>query len=84
LQNFILNLHDLDETAAYLNNALLQRFVGVIYHPATERMSHYYHAVLPKQFDAIIHIDRTTALQPLQATPHWHRGELEETYPWGL
>jgi erythromycin esterase-like protein len=84
LENFILDLHNLNEDAAYLNNPLLQRFVGVVYHPATERMSHYYHSVLPKQFDAIIHIDKTTALEPLKSTQHWHRGELEETYPWGL
>jgi erythromycin esterase-like protein len=62
----------------------LQRAIGVIYQPRTERMSHYFHTRLPSQFDAMIHIDETRALQPLVAEPTWHAGEPAETYPSGL
>ena len=47
----------------------------------TERRSHYFAAVLPQQFDLLIHIDETRAVEPLERTAHWERGELPETYP---
>ncbi|HET8748467.1 MAG TPA: erythromycin esterase family protein [Ramlibacter sp.] len=62
----------------------LQRAIGVIYLPQSERLSHYFHTRLPAQFDAMIHIDETQALQPLVAEPVWHQGEPAETYPSGL
>lgn len=62
----------------------LGRAIGVIYLPATERQSHYYHVRPADQFDAIIHIERTRALEPLEPTSVWHRGEVPETYPSGL
>lgn len=43
----------------------LQRAVGVVYQPATERRMHYFQARLSKQFDAVVHIDETSALRPL-------------------
>ena len=63
---------------------LLERAIGVIYRPQTERQSHYFHARVSEQFDALIHIDRTTALVPLEPSPHWYREEVPETYPTGL
>ena len=63
---------------------LLERAIGVIYRPQTERQSHYFHARITSQFDALIHIDRTTALVPLEPSPHWYREEVPETYPSGL
>jgi erythromycin esterase-like protein/predicted phosphoribosyltransferase len=62
----------------------LGRAIGVIYLPATERQSHYYHVRPGDQFDAIIHIDRTTALEPLELTSVWVAGETPETFPTGL
>ena len=62
----------------------LGRAIGVIYLPATERQSHYYHVRPGEQFDAIIHIDRTRALEPLEVTSLWKSGETPETYPTGL
>jgi hypothetical protein len=56
----------------------------VIYLPEMERASHYFHAQLPEQFDAILHIDKTRALEPLERTAKWERGELPETYPVGV
>ena len=82
-KNFVLDLRN-DEIINNLQEPLLQRFIGVIYSPDTERLSHYYHAILPKQFDAIIHIDKTNAVEPLKTTSRWHSGELDETYPFGL
>jgi hypothetical protein len=56
----------------------------VIYRPHTERASHWFHARLTDQFDAVIHVDRTTALEPLERTALWDAGEPPETYPTGL
>jgi erythromycin esterase-like protein len=70
--------------ADLLRDQRLQRAIGVIYQPRTERMSHYFHTVLPAQFDAMIHIDETRAVQPLAPEPQWHSGEPGETYPSGL
>ena len=62
----------------------LGRAIGVIYLPDTERQSHYYHVRPGEQFDALIHLDRTTALEPLEAGSVWIAGETPETYPSGL
>ena len=57
----------------------------MVYRPDTERLSHYFHASLAQQFDAIIHIDQTTALEPLEPEPGWLGGEeFPETYPSAL
>ena len=40
----------------------LERAIGVIYRPETERQSHYFHARIASQFDAVVHIDVTSAL----------------------
>ena len=47
----------------------------MIYRPETERQSHYFHAHLPHQFDAVLHYDRTRAVEPLERTPAWERGK---------
>jgi erythromycin esterase-like protein len=62
----------------------LERAIGVIYRPETERRSHYFDARLGDQFDAVIHFDRTRALEPLERTPMWDRGEPPETFPTGV
>lgn len=67
-----------------LSRQLLERAIGVIYRPETERQSHYFHAAVGKQFDAVIHIDETRAVEPLETTPEWSSGEAEETFPSGL
>ena len=60
----------------------LERFIGVIYRPETERWSHYSQSVLPAQFDAWVWFDDTRALEPLVAHEP-HEGDIE-TYPFGL
>jgi erythromycin esterase-like protein len=62
----------------------LERAIGVIYLPESERISHYFHARLPEQFDAVIHFDETHAVEPLERTPLWSSGEPPETFPSGL
>jgi erythromycin esterase-like protein len=62
----------------------LERAIGVIYRPDTELQSHYFEAQLAQQFDAVIHMDRTRALEPLERTALWDRGEPAETFPTGL
>jgi erythromycin esterase-like protein len=83
-ERFWLPLADNTALAQLLSGQRLQRAIGVIYLPQTERMSHYFHTRLPLQFDAMIHIDATRAVQPLQPEPAWHAGEPAETYPSGL
>jgi erythromycin esterase-like protein len=81
LGDFLLLLRDRSIRSA-LSRPLLERAIGVIYRPETERVSHYFEARLPEQFDAVIHIDRTLALIPLETTVPWHEGEeVPETYP---
>jgi erythromycin esterase-like protein/predicted phosphoribosyltransferase len=72
------------EAADPLSAVRLGRAIGVIYRPETERQSHYFHVRPADQFDAMIHIDRTRALEPLEATSLWIAGETPETYPSGL
>jgi erythromycin esterase-like protein len=61
----------------------LERFIGVIYRPETERWSHYSGAILPEQFDAYVWFDQTRAVTPLSHEQPPHHG-AEETYPFGL
>jgi len=73
-----------DSALARLGDSLLERAIGVIYRPQTERLSHYFHADLARQFDAVVHIDRSSALQPLERSALWQLEEPAETYPSGL
>jgi erythromycin esterase-like protein len=81
---FLLSLRDLGEAAGGLREPRLQRAIGVIYRPDTERQSHYFRSSLPSQFDAMIHIDETRAIEPMERTARWAAGEMPETYPTGL
>ena len=62
----------------------LERAIGVVYRPDTERQSHYFGARMPRQFDALVHIDRTRAVEPLERGADWDLGEPPETYPTAL
>jgi erythromycin esterase-like protein len=81
---FWLNLREGNAATEILRERRLQRAIGVIYRPETERESHYFEACLPEQFDAVIHLDETRSLEPLERNSEWVRGELPETYPEGL
>jgi erythromycin esterase-like protein len=77
LPAFLLPLRDGGPASAVLRRERLERAIGVVYRPETERVSHYLHARLPDQFDAVVHLDETTALRPLDADPAWERGERD-------
>ena len=84
IPNFLLTLRGGGEAATKLREPRLERAIGVIYLPETERMSHYFYARLSDQFDAIIHFDETRAVEPLERTAQWHTEEVPETFPYGL
>jgi protein-L-isoaspartate(D-aspartate) O-methyltransferase len=90
LRHFLLDLREGQNrmVAARLEEPMLERFIGVIYRPETERWSHYSQAILPHQFDAWVWFEETTAVTPLPAEqrpggPLTPAGD-EETYPFGL
>jgi erythromycin esterase-like protein len=84
IERFLVDLRGNDELAAALRPPRLERAIGVIYRPESERMSHYFQARLADQFDAVIHFDETRALEPLERSVEWERGETAETYPFGV
>lgn len=81
---FLLTVRGNPALAASLAGERLERAIGVIYRPETERVSHYFSAHLPEQFDAVIHMDTTRALEPLDATPELVEDAVPETYPSGV
>jgi len=84
LDRFLLVLNDSPMLVQHLNNPKLERAIGVIYRPETERQSHYFWARLASQFDAVLHFDETRALAPLETTAEWEAGELPETFPFAV
>src|SRR5207237_4783486 len=62
----------------------LERAIGVIYRPETERVSHYFMARLAAQFDAVLHFDETRAVEPLPNAEEEQTSEVPETYPTGV
>jgi erythromycin esterase-like protein len=84
---FQLSLSEESAMASALKEPRLERAIGVIYRPETERQSHYFYARLADQFDALLHFDQTRAVEPLERTPEWNMeavGEPAETFPSGL
>jgi len=84
IPNVLLDLTSPGPLVAELTAPRLERAIGVIYRPETERLSHYFHAALPRQFDAVLYYDATRAVEPLERTGLWERGEMPETYPTAL
>jgi len=71
-------------TQQALARTRITRAIGVIYRPETERQSHYLAADAATQFDALVHIDRTRAVEPLERGAEWAQGEPPATYPTAL
>jgi erythromycin esterase-like protein len=84
LPRFLLPLRGGSEALRDLRQPALERAIGVVYRPSTERQSHYFEARLAHQFDAVVHIDRTRAVEPLERVPAWRDIEPPETYPSAL
>ncbi len=83
LPRFFLNLRN-KETKELLRQPQLERAIGVIYRPETERVSHYFTAVLSEQFDGVIHFDETRAVEPLDKNSSGIHEDAPETFPEGL
>ncbi|RZI43136.1 erythromycin esterase family protein [Herbaspirillum sp. HC18] len=84
LGNFLVPLRDRKILCNLLQERMLERAIGVIYLPESERVSHYFYASLSRQFDAVIHLDETHAVMPLERKGESLQGEMPETYPSGV
>ncbi|MDZ7851204.1 MAG: erythromycin esterase family protein [Halomonas sp.] len=82
-ERFLLDLRQRNAATELLDEPRLHRAIGVIYRPETERQSHYFYSRLPRQYDMVLHLDETHALEPLANAPAPER-EPPETYPSGL
>src|SRR5205814_8797629 len=82
--HFLLTWRTDDAVHKALRGSRLERAIGVIYRPATERASHYFGARLADQFDAIIHFDQTRAVEPLDYGAEWESCALPETFPFAV
>jgi len=83
IPRFFLDLKGHRRALDAFQHPYLERAIGVIYRPETERMSHYFETRLLDQFDSVIHIDRTRGVEPLERSSGWS-AEAAETYPTGL
>ncbi|HEY0962911.1 MAG TPA: erythromycin esterase family protein [Pseudomonadales bacterium] len=81
---FLLDLRQPSAAVDMLTEPRLQRAIGVIYRPGTERHSHYFRSRLPEQFDFLLHYDETEAVTAIDPGIQPRFGELDETYPRGL
>lgn len=84
LGNFFIPIRGHPAVIDQLRKRRLERAIGVIYLPDTERVSHYFYTSLAQQFDGVIHFDQTKALHPLDRTAYWQHEEVPETYPSGM
>ncbi len=84
IRRFLLPIRSDPELQSILAAPRLERAIGVIYAPDTERRSHYFHTRLADQFDYLLHFDDTRAVEPLERTVAWEAGEVAETFPSGL
>lgn len=84
ISRFMLPLGAQDALRTALSQRRLERAIGVIYRPETERQSHYFYASLAHQFDAILHFDVTRAVKPLETVSVLSSGEAPETFPVGI
>jgi erythromycin esterase-like protein len=84
LPGFLLILRGAAWLSGVLDETRLERAIGVVYLPESERISHYFHARIADQFDAVIHLDQTRAVEPLERTSQWAAGEIPETYPFAV
>ena len=82
--DFLLDLTKHNSAVDALQQPLLERAIGVVYQPDSERQSHYFETRLANQFDAVLHYDITRAVEPLARDDDWGVDEAPETFPAGL
>jgi erythromycin esterase-like protein len=83
MPRFVLPLDEGTPSERLLRAPRIERAIGVIYRPETERQSHYFEAVVSRQFNAMVHYDVTRAVEPLDMSPIKER-DAPETYPFGV
>ena len=81
---FLITFAGDEHLSAEFRSERLERAIGVIYRPETERLSHYFHARIADQFDALLHFDETHAVEPLPHAEEEQTPEVPETYPVGV
>jgi erythromycin esterase-like protein len=84
IPRFFLDLRDGAAGTRLMSEPRLERAIGVVYRPETERISHYFLADMRRQFDAVFHFDETRAVEPLEKPERWHDIEPPETFPSGI
>ena len=84
IESFLLPIRGNGDLREALDGTRLERAIGVVYAPRTERWSHYFLADLPAQFDAVVHCDETWAVRPLDADAGHEEEDAPDTYPFGL
>src|ERR1700682_92651 len=84
IPRFFLDLKNGARTSKLLARPRLERAIGVIYRPETERVSHYFRADMREQFDGVFHFDETRAVEPLDGPKRWLEPEPPETFPSGI
>lgn len=78
----VIHLRGLDPSLGLtLDQPRLERFIGVVYRPETERFSHYAEVALEQQFDAYVWFEHT---QAVDALPGPRRDGVPETFPFGV
>ena len=84
IPQFLVTFAGDERLSAEFRSERLERAIGVIYRPETERSSHYFHARIADQFDAVLHFDETHAVEPLPHAEEEQTPEVPETYPVGV
>jgi len=84
IPRFLVTFAGDERLSAEFRSDKLERAIGVIYRPETERLSHYFYARLADQFDAVLHFDETRAVDPLPHAEEEQTEEVPETYPVGV
>ena len=84
IPQFLVTFAGDERLSAEFRSERLERAIGVIYRPESERLSHYFHARIADQFDAVLHFDETHAVEPLPHAEEEQTPEVPETYPVGV
>jgi erythromycin esterase-like protein len=82
--NFMLDLTHPNPATEALDAPRIERAIGVVYQPESERHSHYFEASLARQFDAVLHYDLTRAVEPLERMAIREPSVVPVAFPVGL
>lgn len=79
-KQFYIEMKKVKEVEAF-QDFIGHRAIGVVYHPTHESRGNYVPTIAAKRYDALIFIDQTTAISPIEI--HFDRDKIPETYPFG-